>query len=99
MAKVYTLSVVETDTETGDTKEMIVDDRYFNRLAILGELESGTMAEILVNISLMHIGSMIASSEKFKQAALMASTFALTKQFESEALEDMLLGSLEGGMQ
>ena len=56
MAKVYKLSVVETDTETGDTKEMIVDDRYFNRLSILGELETGTMAEILVNISLMHIG-------------------------------------------
>ena len=98
MAKTYTLSIVEHDAETNESKEVYNED--YSGLCIMAEcLDDEGCAEILVNTSITSIAAMISCAKKVKTAATMAIAVDLTRSVGLSGYEEMLAEKIKGDMQ
>ena len=89
--------VLITDAETGEE----LSNEAFTSLAMLAEMADGhRMCETVLNINIVSIAAMMASSTKVKHAAkLMAFVDRMNFDENATDFENMLSGMLDGGIQ
>lgn len=94
MDKLFIMSLMEVDRETGETRELLDEgERGFSKLAIVGlDPEGEHCCEMIFNTNILDIGAMIASSSKIRVAARIAN---IVNDLKKERISDFEEGLIE----
>lgn len=96
MNKRFKTVVISIDNETGEEKEEL--NAEYNGLVILGDKGEG-FNEIIMNLNILTMASMIASSGKMKMAAKLSNAVMSMRDDIMSGFEDQLSEMLKGGLQ
>ena len=96
MNKRYKTIVISIDNETGEEKEELNDE--YNGIVILGD-KGKSMAEVIMNMTILNMAEMISSSSKMKMAAKLSNVMMSMKDDIMSGFENQLSEMLKGGLQ
>lgn len=89
--KVYKVRIVEENTETGDCK-VIVNDEKFVGVALSADCGDGRLCEIIINDCIHDIANRIAQSQNLKRAAVVAAAYLhMEKRLDADDLMKMIM--------
>lgn len=96
MNKRFKTVVISIDNDTGEEEEVLNDE--YNGLVILGD-KNKCFSEAIMNLNILNMAGMIASSGKMKMAAKLSNAMMSMHDDIMSGFEDQLSEMLKGGLQ